>query len=363
LSLLLGALPGAGRAETVVKIGGAFSMTGAAAVYGPKQKAGVELAVDEINKSGALKGIRLEAIFEDDASTKEQGINVFKRFIFKDKVNVILGPTLSNTATAADRIAQDEKVPVVAISNTAPQGITDIGDYIWRVSLTEAQVIPGALKRVKEKHGVKTAALLYGNDDAFTKAGYDVMKKALSLLDIKLLGEQTFAKPDRDFNAQLTALKGLKPDLLMVSALADNASSIATQARQLGYTGLIMGGNGFNSPAFIKNAGAAAEGVMVGTAWNRPSPDPVNQSFIKAMQARGTDPDQFTAQAYTAVYAVAEAIKKAGGKTGRDDIKAGFAQVKDLPTPLGKFSFLPTRDGSHDAAVQIVKGGKFEIMQ
>jgi branched-chain amino acid transport system substrate-binding protein len=149
----------------------------------------------------------------------------------------------------------------------------------------------------------------------------------------------------------------------MVSALADNASSIATQARQLGYTGLIMGGNGFNSPAFIKNAGAAAEGVMVGTAWNRPSPDPVNQSFIKAMQARGTDPDQFTAQAYTAVYAVAEAIKKAGGKTGRDDIKAGFAQVKDLPTPLGKFSFLPTRDGSHDAAVQIVKGGKFEIMQ
>ena len=362
-ALLLGAPAGAARAETVVKIGGAFSMTGPAAVYGPKQKAGVELAVDEINRSGALKGIKLEFVFEDDASTKEQGINVFQRFINKDKVNVILGPTLSNTATAADPLAQAAKVPVVAISNTAPRGITDIGDYIWRVSLTEAQVIPGALKKVKEKYGIKTAAVLYGNDDAFTKAGYDVMKAALSLLGIKVVGEQTFAKPDRDFNAQLTAIKGLKPDLLMVSALADNAASIVTQAKQLGWTGPIMGGNGFNAPAFIKNAGAAAEGVMVGTAWNRASADPVNVNFIKAMQARNVDPDQFCAQAYAAVYAVAEAIKKEGMKTGRDDIKAGFAKVKDLPTPLGKFSFLPNRDGSHDAAMQVVKNGKFEILQ
>ena len=363
LALLSSALPGAASAETVVKIGGAFSVTGAAAVYGPMQKAGVELAVDEINKSHALKGIKLQFVFEDDASTKEQGINVFQRFINKDKVNVILGPTLSNTATAADPLAQAAKVPVVAISNTAPKGITDIGDYIWRVSLTEAQVIPGALKLVKAKLGIKTAALLYGNDDAFTKAGYDVMKAALADLGIQLLGEQTFAKPDRDFNAQLTALKGLKPDILMVSALADNASSITTQARQLGYTGHIMGGNGFNSPAFIKNAGAAAEGVMVGTAWNRPSPDPVNQNFIKAMKARKVDPDQFCAQAYTAVYAIAAAIKAEGMKGGREDIKAGFAKVKDLATPLGKFSFKPNRDGDHEPAVQIVKGGKFEIMQ
>ncbi len=363
LAFLLGAPLGTARAETTVKIGCAFSMTGAAAVYGPKQKAGAELAVDEINKSGALKGVKLVALFEDDASTKEQGINVFERFINRDKVNVILGPTLSNTATATDRIAQAQKVPVVAISNTAPQGITDIGDYIWRVSLTEAQVIPGALKRVKEKYHVKTAAILYGNDDAFTKAGYDVMKAALKQLGITDVGEQTFSKPDRDFNAQLTAIKGKAPDLLLVSALADNASSVATQARQLGYTGLIMGGNGFNSPAFIKNAGPAAEGVMVGTAWNRPSPDRVNQNFIAAMKARGTDPDQFTAQAYSAVYAVAEAIKKEGGKTGRDDIKAGFAKVKDLPTPLGKFSFKADRDGDHEPAVQVVKGGKFEIMQ
>jgi len=89
----------------------------------------------------------------------------------------------------------------------------------------------------------------------------------------------------------------------------------------------------------------------------------LNQKFIAAMKARGTDPDQFAAQAYTGVLVVAEAVKQAGMKGGRDDVKAGLAKVKDLPTPLGAFSFLPNRDGDHAAAVQVVKGGKFEILQ
>lgn len=349
------------RAAESVKIGAALSMTGPAAVYGAAQKACVQAAMDEINKGGALKGVKLEAVIEDDASTKEQGIALFQRFINKDKVAAIIGPTLSNTATAADPLAQGAKVPVVAVSNTAPKGITDIGDYIWRVSLTEAQVIPGALKRLQGKLGFKTAGILYGNDDAFTQAGYNVMKTALAAQGIKIVGEQTFAKPDRDYNAQLTALKGLSPDILMVSALAENAAGIVTQARQLGWNVPVLGGNGFNSPAFVKNAGPAAEGVYVGTAWNKVSQEPANQSFLKLMQSRSVDPDQFCAQAYTGVLVIAEAIKLSG-KGGREDLKAGFAKVKDLPTPLGKFSFLPNRDGSHEPSVQQVKDGKFQIV-
>lgn len=350
-------------ADKTVKIGAAVSMTGPAAVYGATQKAGVQAAIDEVNKSGMLKGVKLEAVVEDDASTKEQGIAVFQRFINRDKVAAILGPTLSNTATAADPLAQSAKVPVVAISNTAPKGITDIGDYIWRVSLTEGQVIPGALKRLQGKLSFKTAGVLYGNDDAFTQAGYNVMKAALDQMGVKIAGTQTFAKPDKDYNAQLTALKALNPDILMVSALAENAAGIVTQARQLGWNVPVMGGNGFNSPAFIKNAGPAAEGVYVGTAWNKVSEAPANQAFLKLMQTKGVDPDQFCAQAYTGVLVIAEAIKQTGNKGGRDDIKAGFAKVKDLATPLGKFSFLENRDGNHEPTVQVVKDGKFQIVQ
>jgi len=350
-------------AGETVKVGAVFSLTGNAAAYGTQQKAGVQLAVDEVNKSGKLPGVALEIVLEDDGTNPQQGISVFDRLINLNKVSAIIGPTLSTLAEAADPRAQAQKTPVVAVSNTKPNAITTIGDYIWRVSLTEAQVIPSAVAIARQKLGFKTAALLYGNDDAFTKAGFDVMKSALEKSGVQILGIQTFSTKDRDFNAQLTALKGLKPEVLLVSALVEQAGSIAVQARQLGYTGPIMGGNGFNSTKFIQLAGAASEGVLVGTAWNRASTDPVNVAFIAAMKARGTEPDQFAAQAYTGVMVIADAIRLSGGKGTREDIKAGFAKVKDLPTPLGKFSFLPDRDGDHPAAVQIVKGGKFEILQ
>jgi branched-chain amino acid transport system substrate-binding protein len=337
-------------------------MTGPAAVYGTSQKAAILAAVEDVNKSGKLPGIRLEAVIEDDASTKEQGIAVYQRFINRDKVSAIIGPTLSNTATAADPLAQAAKVPVVAVSNTTPTGITDIGDHIWRVSLTEGQVIPGALAKLKAKLGFKKAALLYGNDDAFTQGGYKVMKGALDAAGIPIAGTQTFAKPDKDYSAQLTALKALAPDILLVSALAENAAGIVAQARQLGWAVPIMGGNGFNSPAFIKNAGPAAEGVFVGTAWNKVSADAPNQAFLAGMKGRGIDPDQFSAQAYTGVLVIAEGIRLSGGKGSRADVKNGFGKVKNLATPLGPFSFLPSRDGEHPSSVQHVQGGKFQIV-
>ena len=354
---------GAQSKSASLKLGAALSLTGAAATYGQSQKNGLEAAAEELNGGNSLQGIKVELLIEDDATTKEQGINVFQRFINTDKVGTIIGPTLSTTATAADPLAQQARVPVLAISNTSPTGITDIGDYIWRDSLTEAQVVPGAVKKAKAKIGFKTAAVLYGNDDVFTKAGYDVMKKALADETVTVVDTQTFAKPDRDFSAQLTAIKGKNPDILVVSALADNAAAIVAQARQLGYSGPILGGNGFNSPAFIKNAGPAAEGVLVGTSWNSASSAPANQRFKELMQKRGVSPDQFSAQAYSGVLIVAEAVRKAGFKTGRDDVKSGFAQVKDLDTPLGKFSFTPARDAQHEPAVQQVKNGKFEIVQ
>jgi branched-chain amino acid transport system substrate-binding protein len=336
-------------------IGAVLSLTGPAAPYGAQQRAGIQAALGQIDT-------KLDVRIEDDASTKEQGITVFQKFINRDKVSAIIGPTLSNTASAADPLAQQAQVPVLAISNTAA-GITDIGSYIWRDSLTEAQVIPGAFKKAQSKLGFKTAGVLYGNDDVFTKAGYDVMQKTLAELQVKVLGTQTFAKPDRDYHAQLTSLMSAKPDVLVVSALADNAAAIVAQARQLGWSGPILGGNGFNSPAFIKNAGAAAEGVMVGTSWNSLSQEPANQKFLAAMQKGGTNPDQFSAQAYTGVLILAEAIKLSGGKTGREDIQAGLGKVKDLDTPLGKFSFTPGRDAQHEPSVQQVKDGKFQIVQ
>jgi branched-chain amino acid transport system substrate-binding protein len=345
------------------KLGFVFSMTGAGAVYGETQKNGAQLALDELNSGGQLGAARLEGVFEDDASDKAQGINVFQKLINQDKVVAIVGPTLSNTAQAADPLAQQAGVPVLGVSNTAG-GITEIGDYIYRDSLTEAQVIPQTVKAVKDKAGLKTAALLYGNDDAFTQAGFDVFKQALQAEGIQVTTEQTFAKGDKDFSPQLTVIKGTNPDALFVSALADEAASIVVQARRLGFDKTIVGGNGFNSPALMKNAEAAAEGVVVGAAWNSASSNPLSQAFIKNYRAKyNSDPDQFAAQAYAGVHILAEGLKQAGSTTDRKALRDGLAKVKDLNTLLGTFSFTDGRDANHPAVVQVVKNGAFAVYQ
>lgn len=352
-------------AEKQAKIGFAFSMTGGAAAYGATQKNGAQLAIDEINAAAGADGMKIVGFFDDDASTPQQGINVFNKFMNADGVGLIIGPTLSNTAQVSDRLAQQTGVPVLAVSNTA-KGITEIGDFIFRDSLTEAVVIPYTIGIAKNKLGVKKVAVLYGNDDAFTKGGYDAFKKALADAGIEVLSEQTFAKGDRDFSPQLTQIKSLNPDAVIVSALVEEASGIVSQARQLGIPANvpIIGGNGFNSPALAKNAGEAAEGVMMGAAWNASSSNPKNVSFVQAFTAKyGSPPDQFAAQAYAGVYLTYEAMKKAGGGEAADRkaIRDALAQIKDFDTVLGKFSFTPGRDADHQPVVQVVKGGKFAV--
>jgi branched-chain amino acid transport system substrate-binding protein len=345
------------------KIGFAFSMTGAAAAYGATQKNGAQLAVDEINAAAGPNGVKIDAIFDDDASTPQQGINVFNKFINADKVSAIIGPTLSNTAQVTDRAAQQAQVPVLGVSNTA-SGITEIGDYIFRDSLTEAVVIPNTIRIAKEKLGISKVAILYGNDDAFTKSGYEVFKKALKDDGIKILSEQTFAKGDRDFSAQLTQIKAEKPDAIVCSALVEEASGIVSQARQLGipYSVSIIGGNGFNSPALIKNAGPAAEGVLVGAAWNVSSSSPVNQKFVAAFTKKyGNPPDQFATQAYSGVYIVYKAIEDAGDPNDHKAIRDALTKIKDLDTPLGSFSFTADRNAGHPPVVQQVKDGRFVV--
>ncbi len=347
-----------------IKTGFVFSMTGGAAVYGTAQKEGASLAIDQINAAAGSRGLQIVPIFEDDASVPQQGTNVFNKLINGDKVSLIVGPTLSNTAKTTDVIAQKAGVPVLAISNTVA-GITEIGDYIFRDSLTENVVIPHTVKIAKEKLGLKKVSIIYGNDDAMTKATYEVFKKNLQSSGIQILGEQTFAKGDRDFSPQLTQIKAQNPDAIICAALAEEASGIVSQARQLGIpmTVRVLGGNGLNSPGLIKNAGTAAEGVIVGAAWNVSSTAPLNVKFVNDYTKKFNHaPDQFAAQAFAGVHIVYQAAKASGGGADRKALRDALAKTKNVDTVLGKFSFTPGRDADHTVIVQEIKGGKFVVL-
>jgi len=359
-----GATGGAGgqsAQQKSVSIGVVYSITGAAAPYGATQKNGVSLAADEINASNAIPGVRLNLILEDDASDKAQGISVYQKFISQDKVAAIIGPTLTNTAVAADPVAQAAKVPVLATSNTGT-GITSIGDYIFRDSLAEADVVPQTVKAAINSLHFTRAAVLYANDDAFSKDGYDAFKKALDDNKIQIVDTETFSTNDKDFSAQLTKARDAKPDVVVVEALLNPVVGLTVQARQLGITLPIVGGNGFNSPVFIQQAGKAGEGVIVGAAWNSAEPNPKSQTFIAAYKAKyNTDPDQFAAQAYAGVYVLAQAMRNASS-VERPAIRGNLAKIQNLDTVLGTFSFTAGRDANHPAVVQVVKDGKFQIL-
>ena len=354
------ASPAPSKLPLTVTIGSVLGVTGDVAVYGEVQKKGIELAVQQINASGYLGQSKLTAVIEDSTGTNEGAIAAMTKVIDAEKAVGVIGPTLSAQAFAADPIAQAKSIPVIGPSNTLV-GIVEMGNFIFRDSLPESSVIPGTIKAVVDLLDVKNVGILWGNDD-FSAGGYKVFKQALQDNRIEILDEETFARGDVDFNAQLTKIIAKKPDALVVSALATEAGKIITQARSLGFAGPIVGGNGLNSPTVIQAAGQGAEGVIVGAAWNIASQAPLSAAFVKAYQtAYNAPPDQFAAQAYTAAWLMATAIRQADSVDPKA-IRDALAAIKNLDTPLGKFSFSEDRNPNHPPVVQIVRNGHFVLL-
>jgi len=353
------ACPAPANISGAIPVGAIFTISGAASVYGGSQQAAVQLAVDQINDWGFLgDGNSINILFEDSASENEQAIAAMTKLVDEDQVVAVIGPTLSREAFSADPVAQDAGVVVLGVSNTA-NGITDMGDFVFRNSLPEASVIPGTVADSVSELGITSAGLLYGNDDDFTVSGYEVMLSALSDAGVSIVGEETFAAGDTDFNAQLTNLIGANPDAIFVSALAAEATPIIQQARSLGYTGPIVGGNGFNSPAVLSQTGEDSNGLIVGAAWNGSSTNPLSTAFVEAFsEATGNPPDQFAAQAYTGAWLIASAIRCADS-TDRAAIRDSLASLPEIETPLGLFTFDEDRNPVHPSITQVAQDGVF----
>lgn len=366
------ALSGLAQAADI-KLGVAEALSGGAAQYGQSIRAGFQLAADEINAAGGINGNKLVLVVEDEQGKKEEAINAFKKLIFQDKVLMLFGPTLSNSAQAADPIAQAAKVVVFGTSNTA-DGITSIGDHIFRNSVTEADVLPVTLATAAKKLGIKKVAVLYGNDDVFTKSGYDNFKKALDAQKIAVTTTETFAKGDVDFKAQLTKIKASNPDALVLSALIAEGAPIMVQARQLGLNVPVIGGNGMNSVKVFELAKGASDGLWIGSPWSIENQTKENGAFIVAYtQKYKAAPDQFAAQAYDAMYITAQALKKI--KLTGDLAKDRAALRNALPEvkwtgATGAFAFRRATDkagnpAGYDAAqtaiVSVTKNGRYAI--
>jgi branched-chain amino acid transport system substrate-binding protein len=341
------------------KIGVISIITGPGAGYGEAITNGFKMARDEVNAKGDVK---IDLIIEDSSGKQEQALAAAQKLINSDKVVAILGPTLSTEMMVVGPEANASGVPIMGTSTTAV-GITQIGKYVFRNSLPEALAIPASVKKAVANYHIKKVAMLYGNDDVFTKSGFDTMKKVATDLGLKILTIEEFQKGQADYKAQLTKIKATKPDAVFCSALYEEGGVILSQARKMGITVPFVGGNGFNSPKVIDIAKEAAEGLIVATPWFADKPDPKVKSFVqKYEKTYGKKPDQFAAQAYDALYIMAEALKKAG-KADRDKLRDALAGIRNFNGVLGKFSFDAERDVVMDPNVLIVKGGKFQLFK
>lgn len=352
------------KAEDVT-IGAIEILTGPNARYGVAIKNGFDLALAEINKNGVLGGKKLVIQYEDTAGNKDQAVNAARKLIGLTKAPIIIGPTLSNEMFAAGPVANGQKVPIVGTSTTAA-GITAIGPYVFRTSLPESDVIPVTLKAAQTKFGIKKVAVMYANDDAFSKSGYDVFKATLDKMGIQILTTETFGSKDTDFSAQLTKIKGLNPDAIVVSALVEPASGILLGARAVGIDPKVrfIGGNGFNSPKLGDIAGEAADGTLVGSPWFIAKDDAANTKFVADYRAKyKEDPDQFAAQAYDTLHIVANAIDKAGAADS-EKIKTALQATK-YDGVMGPFSFTEGRDPADTSGVVVIemKNAKFQILK
>jgi branched-chain amino acid transport system substrate-binding protein len=356
-----------------IKIGVAEALSGGAAQYGISIRNGFQMATDEINAAGGVNGNKIDLVIEDEQGKKEEAINAFKKLIFQDKALMLFGPTLSNSAAAADPIAQAARIVVFGTSNTA-DGITTIGDHVFRNSVTEGDVLPVTIRVAAKVARIKKVAVLYGNDDVFTKSGYDAFKKALDDQKMPVTTTETFAKGDVDFKAQLTKIKATNPDAIVLSALLAEGAPIMVQARQLGMTVPFIGGNGMNSVKVFDLAKGASDGLWVGSPWSIENRTAENNSFIIAYTKKySAPPDQFAAQAYDAMHIAAEALKKVklSGDLAKDReaVQAALPAIK-WTGATGAFAFRRVSDkagkpAGYDAnqvpIVSTTRGKNYEI--
>lgn len=341
-----------------VKLGFITAYTGPGAAYGQAMKEGVDLAVEEINKDPNTK-VKIDLKTYDTKLDKTEAINATKKAIEQDKVLAIEGPMTTGEVMAAGPIAQQDKVVAFTTGGTGPD-VTNIGDYIFRNAIPGKLAIPQTVEKAQKKLGFKKVALLYSNNNDQMVGESKIYQQVFAEKGIEVVATETFADKDTDFSAQLTKIQAANPDVIAVAGLYQEGALIAKKAREMGMNQPIIGNNGFNSPEYIKQAGAAADGTMVATPWNPERQSEKAQNFRKAFVAKyGHEPDQFAAQAYDAIYVLHEAVEQSGTTTDRKKFRDTLAKIKDFEGATGKFSFDDHRDPSMDLDVLVIKNGKW----
>jgi branched-chain amino acid transport system substrate-binding protein len=347
-----------GTGDEIV-LGHFASKTGSQATFGTSTDNGVMLAIDEINQAGGVNGKKVRVITYDDKGDAREAGTAVTRLVTNDGVVAVLGEVASSLSLVGAPVCQENGIPMVSPSSTNPK-VTKVGDMIFRVCFIDPFQGYVCAKFAREHEGLKAthAAILYDQVAAYAVGLQDEFAKAFTQQGGEIVSKQTYQEGDQDFSAQLTAIRASKPDVIFIPGYYTDVGNIALQARKLGITAPMLGGDGWDSEKLGQIAGDAINGSFYSNHYSHQDPDPRVQDFIKKYKDRfGGTPDGLAALGYDAAKIVCDAIGKAGSLKGAD-IAAQLAQTKDFAGVTGKITIDGDRNAVKPAVMLEMKGGE-----
>jgi branched-chain amino acid transport system substrate-binding protein len=327
-------------AADTIQVGIVLPLTGDQAKFGEIEKQSFDLALEEINKAGGIKGKKLEFLVEDDTGKPDVGRSAAEKLINKDQV-VMLGGGYSSSVTAAMAgVAQQNRIPFLINTGSADDITEKRWDYVFRMNQAASEYSSGIESFLTEVVKPQTVVILHENS-MFGTSSAKAFRESCEKLGFKVLLTEGYEKGGIDFKPLLVTVKQRNPDIVyMVSYLMD-AALLMRQSRELKLTPklFIGGGAGFTLPEFPQNAGVAAEDVISATLWHETLPLPGAMDYFKKFNGKYKKETEYHgAQAYSAAYIIADVLKRAKSLS-RDDIKQALTET-NMNTVFGPVKFV-----------------------
>ncbi len=365
--MLAGLLAGCGSnssSSAEIKIGLLNELTGGNATFGASTTNGAKMAIKEANAKGGVLGKQIKAIVADNKSEPSESANGMTKLLAQDKVVAVTGVFASSNAIAASNVAESVKVPFLAVGATNPKVTVDeksgkVKDYTFRVCFIDPfQGTVGAnfaLTTLK----LKKAVILVDNSSDYSKGLAAFFKAAFAKGGGAVLGEEAYLQKDQDFKAILTKAKALNPEMIYVPGYYEEVGKIVKQARELGITVPIVGGDGWDSPKLVEVGTAAAlNNTYFTNHYSVEDTSAASKAFVEAYKKEyGQTPDAMAVLGYDAANVLIDAIKRANS-TEPAKIREALAATKDFPAITGATTLNATHDAVKSAVIIEMKNGK-----
>lgn len=346
-------------AKEPIRIGGLLEFTGGCAAYGAYVRRALEFARAKGIVPLEVLGRPIEIIYYDARTEPVEAALGATRLIEVEKVVAIIGTCCSGPYLAAGKVADAAGIPMISPTSTHP--LTTVPEFCFRACFTDdAQGGIGAYLAY-QLLGARTAALIVDVAQPYCVRLGDYFKKAFETLGGKVLAVLHCRTGDVDYTAQLTEIKRLNPDIIYLPNYYTEAAMIAVQARDLGLTQQIVGGDGFHAMKLIEIGGKAVEGIIFTTFWHeKVAKTEISKRYIEEFKKEfGESPDSFGALGVDCYLLIVDAIKRAG-TVDPVAIKEAL-KTADLEVVTGRTIMNPIGNPTKDFVILIVKDGQFEL--